>query len=76
LKYEAEPGFFFGAMFVSYALSIVLVGMIWAVMTMLDFSFDTVIWTILPALIIAVPLLFKISRSIWMNLFMHYNSEI
>ena len=76
LKYEPEPGFFYGAMYVSYALSIMLVGLTWFVFTLAGFEFWAVIWTIIPLLLIAIPFLFKISRAIWMNLFIHYDKDM
>lgn len=75
LKYEPEPGFFYGAMYVSYSLSIIITGLTWFVLTLLGFDFWTVIWSAVSLLLISVPVLFKISRAIWMNFFMHYDSE-
>ena len=75
LRYEREPGYFYGAMFVSYALSIMVVGLTWTVLTLLDFDFWIVIWTVIPVLIISIPLLFKVSRSIWMNLFTNFDPQ-
>lgn len=75
LKYEPEPGFFYGAMYVSYGLSIIMAGLTWFTLTAFDFSFQVVIWTTIPILLIAIPGLFKISRVIWMNLFMHYDKD-
>jgi uncharacterized protein (DUF983 family) len=76
LKYEPEPGFFYGAMYVSYALSISLAGLTWFILTMLDLEFWVVIWTVIPVLLISIPYLFKISRAIWINFFVHYKKEI
>lgn len=76
LHYEKEPGFFYGAMFVSYGLSIVLAGFTWFFLTLAGFDFWSVIWTVIPVLIVAIPLTFKLSRVIWLNLFHHYNKEL
>ncbi len=75
LKYEPEPGFFYGSMYVSYALSIILAGLTWFIMSGMDIHFATIIFTVIPILLIAIPALFKYSRAIWMNFFMHYNPE-
>ena len=75
LKYEKEPGFFFGAMFVSYALSITLAGITWFILTFLGFNFKVIIWTIIPVLIVAIPLLFKLSRSVWLNFFTNFDPQ-
>ena len=75
LKYQPEPGFFYGSMYVSYALSIIIAGLIWFVLTILDIDFWTVIWTVVFTLLLAIPPLFKYSRAIWLNFFMHYNRD-
>ena len=74
-RYEREPGYFYGAMYVSYGLSIMIVGLIWAILTLLGFDFWVVIWTMIPALILSIPILFKISRAIWLNLFTHFDPK-
>lgn len=75
LKYEPEPGFFYGAMYVSYALSIMIAGITWFTLTWLGFEFWTVIWAVIPLLLLAIPALFKVSRSAWINFFVHYSEE-
>jgi len=75
LKYEPEPGFFYGAMYVSYGLSITLAGIIWFFMTLLELNFWAIIWTIVAVLLLSIPVLFKISRVIWINLFVHYDKS-
>jgi uncharacterized protein (DUF983 family) len=72
LKYDAEPGFFFGAMFVSYALSIIVAGFTWALLTILSIDFLKIIWAIVVVLILAIPVIFKLSRAIWLNFFFHF----
>ena len=75
LKYDAEPGFFFGAMFVSYGLSILLAGITWALLSIMEVDFVHIIWTIVAVLIIAIPVIFKLSRAIWLNFFFHYQGN-
>ncbi|MEQ8325379.1 MAG: DUF983 domain-containing protein [Vicingaceae bacterium] len=75
LKYEAEPGFFYGAMYVSYALSIIISGLVWFVLNLFNQPFWIIIWTVIPALIISIPPLFKISRVIWLNFFVSYKDQ-
>jgi len=76
LKYEKEPGYFFGAMYVSYAL---MVG--WFVITWIadSFIFHSETWQYLTFVIITIilfmPLTFRISRLIWLNLFVKYNKN-
>lgn len=70
-KYEKEPGFFYGAMYVSYALG---VAQIVATFVICQFFFDDVFDPLmLPfmigILIVMAPINYKFSRVIWMYLF-------
>ena len=73
LKYKIEPNFFFGAMYVSYALA-VLVSIIiflisaWVVGTGIRNAFII----ILVCLFLLMPWITRISRNIYINLFIHY----
>ena len=73
LKYKIEPNFFFGAMYVSYALA-VLVSIIiflisaWVVGTGIRNAFII----ILVSLFLLMPWITRISRNIYINLFIHY----
>ncbi len=73
-KFEKEPGFFFGAMFVSYAL--VAAEMIASVILykfILDFPYiNVLILTIVTAVFLST-INFRISRSIW--IYMFYTSD-
>ncbi|MBL4605643.1 MAG: DUF983 domain-containing protein [Flavobacteriaceae bacterium] len=69
-KFEKEPGFFFGAMFVSYAL--VAAEMIASVIVFKYFVNFSYINVLLSTIIIAVLLStinFRVSRSIWIYMF-------
>lgn len=74
LRYEIEPGYFWGAMFVSYALS----GGVALVMGFLIFYGlnDPGGWTyviiICPMLVLITPVNFRLSRVLWL----HYVSGI
>ena len=75
-KYQREPGFFFGAMYVSYAL---MAG--WLI---ISFLID-LIWLHLPPMTLALgitasmifitPLFYHWSRLIWLNFFIRYDKE-
>lgn len=73
-KFEWETGFFFGAMYVSYALGIAL-GVAIFIATYVLFPqspYYVYIAGILTGLIIFFPLNFRLSRIVWMNLFQRY----
>jgi len=70
-KYEIEPGFFWGSMYVSYFITVIVVGMA----VLLDFMFvaDPPIWQtmsiIIMSLIILTPLTYRYSRMIMLYYF-------
>jgi len=77
LKYEVEPGFFYGAMYVSYALTVAL----WATLAVSIFTFYSMSpWLFLgigvTLLFLLLPLIYRLSRAIWLNIFVQYNPEI
>ncbi|MCY7349856.1 MAG: DUF983 domain-containing protein [Cytophagaceae bacterium] len=73
LRYEVEPGLFFGAMFISYAISVgIMIGI--GVLSFVIFNDPDNIWLyyIIPitvASLVAVPFNFRISRVIMLHLF-------
>ncbi len=77
LKYEREPGFFFGAMYVSYALTsglfivFYLVDSLW-----LHLETWLLLTLIITSIIALFPVNFRFGRLIWMNFFTRYNKEL
>lgn len=77
LKFEPEPQFFQGAMYVSYAFS---VGIVVAIFVGAQVLYDElpinamIFWGIFSAIFLA-PLNLRISRSIWLALFVKYRPE-
>ncbi len=75
-KYEKEPGEFYGAMYVSYAL---MVG--WFVITwvMDSFIFHSETWNymifVVVTMVLFMPLTFRISRLLWLNFFIKYDKK-
>lgn len=72
--FEREPGFFIGAMYVSYGLT-VLEGILTFLLMRLLFpgAPELVVIGIICALIVALSMKnFRLSRMIWMNLFLRY----
>lgn len=75
LNFIPEPGFYYGAMYVSYGLSIIITILTYLIMAFFDFNFWTIIWVVIPILIISIPYLFKVSRVIWINMFVAFNNN-
>lgn len=75
-KYKMEPSFFFGAMYVSYAVGIgfaaVAFGIAW---WMLDMTLLSSFIIIVLTLIAFLPVIVRWSRNIWVNLFFKYDPE-
>ncbi len=73
-KYQPEPGFWFGAMYVSYALNVA----IWITLFVAIYTFVTLYWVYFLSIgvlvdLVLVPVTFRLSRSIWMNFFISYD---
>lgn len=73
-KYEKEPGFFWGSMYVSYAISSFLfLSYSFSAVFLFDFSITKTFFTLLFIMLFFVPLIFRFSRILWINLF--YNEK-
>jgi len=76
-KYELETGFFYGAMYASYATTVAF-SVATFVLTYLIYPpapFWVYIVNIFTVLIVLAPLNFRIGRLIWINLFTGYNPD-
>lgn len=73
-KYTPEPGFFFGAMYVSYALGVAMFVTIYVATAVLypEAPMWLYISLILISLILLGPYLYALSKTIWANLFFTY----
>ena len=76
LKYEKEPSFFYGAMYVSYALTSGWFT-IWFVLYNYVLNIDTLTFAIamVGLIIILSPLTIRWSRLIWLNFFFKYDKR-
>jgi uncharacterized protein (DUF983 family) len=74
--YKVEDGFYLGATYVSYALSLIVTLPLLAVLYFgfkLDFMWMLPLFILL--LLILMPPIVRLSRSIWFNFFVHYDPE-
>ena len=80
-KYHLHTGFFFGTGYVSYGLSVALIAAVyvaWAVLFGLSFHDNSVLWCFLAASIILIvlqPVLQRLSRSLWIAMFVKYDKD-
>jgi uncharacterized protein (DUF983 family) len=69
-KFEKEPGFFIGAMYVSYALGVSeIVGCLIILWGILDVSASLMVTVLVTLIILTSFFKYRLSRSIWMYLF-------
>ncbi len=76
LHYRIEPSFFYGSMYVSYGLGVAL-GVV--AFVIFYFGFKTNILTafigIASSLILLMPIIMRLSRNIWINIFVSYDKD-
>lgn len=72
-----EPGFYYGAMYVSYALGVahIVTFMVAAYVLNLNIEFWNFVYIVGGILIIATPLYYALSKTIWANLFMNFKEK-
>lgn len=73
LKYAMEPSFYYGAMYVNYGLTVGLSIITFLIAKfLLDFSLLQSFIAIVVALILLTPINMRLSRIIWINIFVKY----
>ncbi len=76
-KYKMEPSFFYGAMYVSYGVGIVFALAAFSVSFLLiETSLITSFMAIVATLIVFMPVIIRLSRNIWINLFFKYDAKV
>ena len=76
-KYKIEPSFFFGSMYVSYGVGIAFAVAAF-VISYFFFGADkfNAFLSIVGTLIFFLPIILRLSRNIWINLFMKYDKNL
>jgi len=76
-KYRMEPSFFYGSMYVSYAVSVAFAVAAFVISYLIFESSRTVAFiSIVITLIVFMPVIMRLARNIWINLFMSYDKEL
>ncbi|MBF9252733.1 DUF983 domain-containing protein [Pontibacter sp. 172403-2] len=72
--FEPEPGYYYGAMFVSYGITTALVLAIWLGLSLVmeEVTMLALILSLTVMLIVLLPVIFRLSRAIWINFFIGY----
>lgn len=76
LKYMIEPSFFYGAMYVSYALTVAFAVAVFVISYLIGLGLISSLIAIIVILIALTPLTMRMSRLLYINLFIHYKKEI
>ena len=73
-KFQIEPSFFYGAMYVSYAITVALSILTFVLLYLLGFDLLSRFIGIIISLIIFTPLTLRLARLIYSNIFVSYDS--
>ena len=75
-KYRIEPSFFYGAMYVSYAVGVAFAVAAFVISYLfLEANLKVTFISIIGTLVVFMPVIMRLSRNIWINLFMHYDKN-
>ena len=74
-KYQIEPGFFFGAMYVSYGLNVAVGIAAFIVAYYISESLKTAFISIIVTLLVLFPIIMRLSRSMYINMFVNYEGD-
>ena len=76
-KYKIEPSFFYGAMYVSYGVGIAFSVAAFVISYLLiGTTLTTAFIVIVATAVILMPVIMRLSRNIWINLFMKYDKTL
>jgi len=76
LQYNIEPSFFYGAMYVSYGLT-VAIGVATFIVSNVFFGLNLVqsFVAIIISLLVLAPITARLARNIYINIFVHYDKD-
>jgi len=76
LKYMIEPSFFYGAMYINYGITVAISVAVF-VIAKLGFELDLLqsFLMVLAALIVLAPINLRLSRILWINMFVNFKEE-
>ncbi|MGD1981421.1 MAG: DUF983 domain-containing protein, partial [Flavobacteriales bacterium] len=75
-NFEPEPNFYYGAMYVSYGYTVALFVAVYIIFSIwMDWSMWPTVSVLGIILVILGPFLFRLSRTTWLSLFVHYDKD-
>ena len=76
-KYRIEPSFFYGAMYVSYGVGIAFAVAAFVISHFVfEASIHLIFISIIGTLVVFAPIIMRLSRNIWINIFMHFDKGL
>ncbi|WP_338376312.1 DUF983 domain-containing protein [uncultured Flavobacterium sp.] len=76
LKYSIEPSFFYGAMYVSYSLGVAFsVAAFIISFVFFGSTLMTAFIAIVITLVVLMPVIMRLARNIWINMFISYKKD-
>ncbi|WP_299364028.1 DUF983 domain-containing protein [Winogradskyella sp.] len=76
-RYRMEPSFFYGSMYVSYGVGIAFAVAAFVISYLIFESSITIAFiSIVLTLVCFLPVIMRLSRNIWINLFMSYDKSL
>ena len=77
LKYAPEPGFYYGAMYVAYAIGVALFVTLWTSFNLFitNVSVGFQIFVIITSTVLLSPYIYALSKIIWANMFITYDKS-
>lgn len=73
-SFEREPGFYIGSMYISYALTVILTAIVFVIcIVKLNLDSYLIIGLLSASYILLLPVIFRLSRLIWINIFVNYD---
>ena len=75
--YQLEPSFYYGAMYVNYGITVATAVSVFVIMMVLGkgWELNDFVIGIVAAIILLMPLTFRIGRSVYINLFVSYDPK-
>ncbi len=75
-KYEIEPSFFYGAMYVSYGLTVAMSIITFIIMYLIGLDLIPIFISIFVLLVLFTPFTLRLARLIYANMFIHYDENV
>lgn len=75
--FEPEPGYYFGAMFVSYAINTVIFITVWLLISIV-YPLYTTLHLVSILILVSLgflPFIYRISRTIWLSIFVKFDEQ-